>query len=83
MTMLVVNVVLVFEPFLQLPMAADVVRGDLLAGFVELGGEIGVDVQARAAAAVLAKRLRMISWSIVGPITRPPCSGEFEGPLIR
>ena len=24
----------------------------------------------------------MIWWSIVGPTTSPPCSGEFDGPLI-
>ena len=67
MAVLVVRIVLVLQPFLQLPVAADVVRGDLLAGLVKLGGEIGVAVQHGAAAAVLANRLRMISWSIVGP----------------
>jgi hypothetical protein len=30
---------------------------------------------------VQPNRLRMIWWSIVGPITSPPCSGEFDGPL--
>ena len=24
----------------------------------------------------------MIWWSIVGPATSPPCSGEFDGVLI-
>ena len=42
---LVVRIVLVFQPLLQLPVAADVVRGDLLAGLVELGGEVGVPAQ--------------------------------------
>ena len=31
---------------------------------------------------VAASNARIIWWSIAGPITRPPCSGELEGPLM-
>ena len=35
--------VLVFEPLLQLPLAADLIRRDLLAHFIELGGKLRID----------------------------------------
>ena len=35
-----------------------------------------------AAEIVLPSKLRMIWWSMVGPITRPPFSGELLGPEI-
>ena len=45
MAVRVLGVVLVFQPLLQLAVAADLVRGDLLPHLVELGGEFGVAAQ--------------------------------------
>jgi len=78
---------LVFKPFLQTDHSRpDLVRGDLLfrvaSSFAAKSGRRG-PVRGRPRP-VLPKRLRMISWSIVGPHHQPHLArASSMGPLIR
>ena len=78
----VLRVVLVFQPFLQLAVLADLVRRDARKFCGQLGGELLVGVENAGRSCRRWNRQRMIWWSIVGPMTSPPCSGELDGPLM-
>ena len=82
MAVLALGVVPVLEPFLELAVLADLVRGELRPRRVSCSANARSTPRIAAASAVLANRSRINCWSIVGPATSPPCSGEFDGVLI-
>jgi hypothetical protein len=78
---LIGRIVFIFQPLLQLAMPPDLVRSDAGTHVAEDTRELLVFAKSARGRDYRSNKLRMIWWSMVGPITNPPCSGELLGPL--